>query len=271
MPELPEVETSRRGIEPHILNQQVTEVIVRQKKLRWPIPDTLKKQMPGHIVTTVERRGKYLLITTEIGTLIIHLGMSGSLRILDKAIPAEKHDHLDIVFSNNKLLRLRDPRRFGAALWTKKDPLKHKLLVTLGPEPLTDDFNAKLLYTLSRSRKVAVKTFIMNSQVVVGVGNIYANESLFMAGINPKTSAHRISLKRYQRLVDAIQQVLKRSIEQGGTTLRDFTREDGKPGYFQQTLSVYGRAGEPCLQCQTPIKQITQGQRSTFYCPACQK
>ena len=226
--------------------------------------------MPGSTIQSVGRRGKYLLLTTETGTLIIHLGMSGSLRILDNNIPAEKHDHLDIVFSNNKLLRLKDPRRFGAALWTKRDPLAHKLLASLGPEPLTNDFNSDMLHQLSRSRKVAIKTFIMNSQIVVGVGNIYASESLFMAGINPKTSAHRISLKRYQLLVEAIKQVLQDSIKQGGTSLRDFTREDGKPGYFQQTLSVYGRNDEPCIQCKTPIKQITQGQRSTFYCPTCQ-
>ena len=284
MPELPEVETSRRGIQPYILNQTVNTVIIRQKQLRWPIPASLKTQLPGQKILSVRRRGKYILLGTDIGTVILHLGMSGSLRILDKKAPAEKHDHLDIGFNNNKILRLRDPRRFGAVLWTKTDPLKHKLLSKLGPEPLaaevldeklvgiesTDEFTAEYLYQLSRSRKVAIKVLLMNSQVVVGVGNIYANESLFSAGINPTRSAHKISLKRYQILVPAIKTILQRSIEQGGTTLRDFTQQDGKPGYFQQTLSVYGRAGEACVNCGKTIKQITQAQRSTFYCSHCQ-
>ena len=271
MPELPEVETSRRGIEPHILNKKVTDVIVRQKKLRWPIPATLKKQLINQSIQQVDRRGKYILLHTQAGTVILHLGMSGSLRILNKSVNAEKHDHLDIVFNNNKVLRLRDPRRFGAVLWTKSDPLKHKLLINLGPEPLGDKFTAEYLFETSRNRKVAIKTFIMNSQVVVGVGNIYANESLFSAGINPKRSANKISLARYQKLVSAIKSILKKSIEQGGTTLKDFINEDGKPGYFQQTLCVYGRASEPCINCGKPITQITQAQRSTFYCSHCQK
>lgn len=270
MPELPEVETSRRGIEPHILNKKVTDIIIRQKQLRWPIPARLKSQLCGQIIRGVERRGKYILLRTDVGTAILHLGMSGSLRILPTGTPAEKHDHVDIVFTKT-LLRLRDPRRFGALLWTSGDPLQHKLLTKLGPEPLSDAFNAGYLYQLSRSRKVAIKTLIMNSQVVVGVGNIYASESLFAAGISPLRRADRISLARYQHLVNAIKDILQRAIEQGGTTLRDFTQQDGKPGYFQQTLNVYGRGKLPCPDCTAAIKQITQAQRSTFYCPHCQK
>lgn len=271
MPELPEVETSRRGIEPHIINKKVTEVIVRQKQMRWPIPSTLKTQLKNQIINQVKRRGKYILLYTDAGTVILHLGMSGSLRILDHSIPPEKHDHLDICFNNKKILRLRDPRRFGAVLWTKKDPLAHKLIASLGPEPLEDEFNAQYLYLLSRKRKVAIKTFLMNSHIVVGVGNIYANESLFSAGINPKVIASKISLSRYQKLVPIIKDILKRAIEQGGTTLRDFTQQDGKPGYFQQTLAVYGRTNEACIKCGHPVKQITQAQRSTFYCTYCQR
>lgn len=270
MPELPEVETSRRGIEPHILNKKVTDVIIRQKQLRWPIPARLKSQLKGQLIRQVERRGKYILLRTDVGTAILHLGMSGSLRILPTGTPAEKHDHVDIVFGKITL-RLRDPRRFGALLWTSADPLQHKLLSKLGPEPLSDEFNADYLYQLSRTRKVAIKTLIMNSQVVVGVGNIYASESLFAAGISPLRRADRISLPRYQRLVIAIKDILQRAIAQGGTTLRDFTRQDGKPGYFQQILNVYGRGQQPCPHCAQAIKQITQAQRSTFYCPHCQK
>lgn len=271
MPELPEVETSRRGIEPFILKQTVTDVIIRQRQLRWPITPSLKRQLIQQTINYVHRRGKYILLGTDAGTVIMHLGMSGSLRILDKNVAAEKHDHIDICFSNNKVLRLRDPRRFGAVLWTKENPLEHKLLALLGPEPLSDAFTAEYLHAMSRKRTVAIKTFIMNSHIVVGVGNIYASESLFAASINPKRSADKISLQRYQILVPVIKNILQRSIEQGGTTLRDFTQQDGKPGYFQQTLSVYGRASQPCNICGKPIKQFTQAQRSTFYCANCQK
>ena len=270
MPELPEVETSRKGIEPHILNQRVTDVVIRQKQLRWPIPARLKSELPQQTINQVDRRGKYLLLKTDIGTVIIHLGMSGSLRITSPEIKPEKYDHIDIVFANNKILRLRDPRRFGAVLWTKQNPLQHKLLKQLGPEPLSDDFNAEYLYQQSRQRKVAIKLFIMNSQIVVGVGNIYANEALFMAGINPKRQANRISFERYQKLVSCIKKVLQAAIKQGGTSLRDFTQQDGKPGYFQQTLNIYGKASQPCPICGNVIKQIRQQQRSTFYCSHCQ-
>lgn len=270
MPELPEVETSRRGIEPHILKQRVTDIVIRQKNLRWPIPASIKTQLKNQIINHVDRRGKYILLRTDSGTVIIHLGMSGSLRILNKNTAVEKHDHFDIVFSNNKLLRLKDPRRFGAVLWTRQDPLTHIRLKDLGPEPLDTDFNTDYLYNMSRGRKVSIKNFIMNSHIVVGVGNIYASESLFLAGINPKTAAHKISRQRYDKLVKSIKTILQLAIKQGGTTLRDFTQQDGKPGYFQQTLSVYGRTGLPCPQCSSAVKQMTQSQRSTYYCPQCQ-
>ena len=271
MPELPEVETSRRGIEPHIVNQTIARVIIRQKQLRWPIPASLIKNLPSEKIISVNRRGKYLLLETRKGTLIIHLGMSGSLHIVNQKSSAEKHDHFDIEFSNKKTLRLRDPRRFGSVLWTTKDPLTHKLIEKLGPEPLTDEFTAEYLHLLSRKRKVAIKTFIMNSHIVVGVGNIYANEALFMAGINPKRIASQISLVRYQSLVSAIKSILHQAIKQGGTTLRDFSREDGKPGYFQQQLNIYGKAEQPCPNCNHLIKQIRQQQRSSYYCSYCQK
>lgn len=270
MPELPEVETTCKGLAPHVCGQTVQQVIVRQAKLRWPIPARLKKALAGNTIDTLTRRGKYLLFSTQAGTLIIHLGMSGSLRLLSARQPAEKHDHLDIVFANGQALRLRDPRRFGAVLWTSKPALTHRLLSSLGPEPLTEDFYSDYLFVRSRKRKTSIKSFIMDSKIVVGVGNIYASESLFMAGIRPTTAAGRISKTRYQLLVDAIKQVLAQAIASGGTTLRDFTNGEGKPGYFKQKLHVYGRTGEPCLNCGHPIKHIQQGQRASFYCTHCQ-
>lgn len=271
MPELPEVETTRSGIAPHITGQEVQKVIVRQTKLRWPIPPSLAKILPGNTIDAVTRRGKYLLFHTESGTLIIHLGMSGSLRLLDTHQASQKHDHVDIVFSNGQTLRLRDPRRFGAVLWTTASPTNHKLLCSLGPEPLTDDFNSEYLFARSRKRKVSIKAFIMDSKVVVGVGNIYASESLFLAGIRPTIATGRISKARCQLLVDAIKRVLTQAIASGGTTLRDFTNGEGKPGYFKQKLHVYGRAGQPCLQCSNAVKHIQQGQRASFYCTHCQR
>ncbi len=270
MPELPEVETTRKGIKPYIENQKVVDVIVRQAKLRWPIPEEIQ-DMVGQTINAVERRGKYILLKVQKGTTLIHLGMSGSLRILEVGTPHEKHDHVDIIFENNKLIRLRDPRRFGAVLWTIQNPLKHKLLRSLGPEPLTDDFNTNYLYQQSRGRTVSIKQFIMNGHVVVGVGNIYACESLFKAGISPKRSAGKISKARYQKLLEVIKEVLAAAIEQGGTTLKDFVQAEGSPGYFQQQLNVYGRADEPCLVCNSAVKKMTQGQRSTFYCAKCQR
>jgi len=271
MPELPEVETCRRGIEPHILNQTIEKIVIRQHKLRWPIPRRLPAYAEGKIISSVQRRGKYLLLNLDEGTIIIHLGMSGSLRICEPALAAEKHDHIDIIFSNNKTLRLRDPRKFGCALWTKDDPLKHKLLNKLGPEPLSDRFDSNTLYLASRKRTCSIKSFIMNSHIVVGVGNIYACESLFLSGINPKRKAGSLTKPRCEKLVTHIKEILKSAIQQGGTTLKDFTREDGQPGYFSQDLRTYGRAGEPCVTCGKPITQISQQQRSTFYCTQCQR
>ncbi len=269
MPELPEVETTCRGIAPHIQQQTVTDVIVRQPQLRWPIPGSLAEILTGSKIENIKRRGKYLLLETVHGTLILHLGMSGSLRFLPSQTPAGAHDHFDLVFGTH-CLRLRDPRRFGAVLWTDQDIRQHKLIQSLGPEPLSDKFSTDYLYNKSRNRNVAIKNLIMNSHIVVGVGNIYASESLFMAGIHPKRKAGKISRKRYERLVNAIKTVLEKSIQQGGTTLKDFSNEDGKPGYFAQQLQVYGRKGEACYRCDAPIQQISIGQRSTFYCPHCQ-
>ena len=270
MPELPEVETTRRGIEAHILGNTISRVVVRNASLRWPVPRNLSKVLAGMKVESLARRGKYLLLGFSSGSVIIHLGMSGSLRIVDCDTARHKHDHVEFVFQNNKCLRLRDPRRFGAVLYTSKDPLQHKLLAKLGPEPLQRDFSGQHLYNRSRGRKVAVKLFIMNSRVVVGVGNIYANEALYLAGIHPKRIAGRLSAERFDRLCQAIKNVLRAAIKSGGTTLRDFTAEDGRPGYFQQKLNVYGKAGEPCPGCGTPIKHITLGQRATYFCPHCQ-
>lgn len=269
MPELPEVETSRRGIEPHIINTRVTRVIVRNRSLRWPISKTVDRQLLGETIRSVTRRAKYLLINTDSGSAILHLGMSGSVFIVDRNTAAGVHDHVDIEFDSGKTMRFRDPRRFGSLHWSKT-PLQHKLLKSLGPEPLGDDFEASYLWEKSRGRRVSVKQFIMNAQVVVGVGNIYASEALFLACINPRRAAGRISLQRYERLVAAIKEVLTNAIKAGGTTLRDFYGGDGEPGYFQQQLEAYGREGEPCRRCDAPITAIVQGQRSTYYCKQCQ-
>lgn len=269
MPELPEVETTKRGIEPHLLGKRIQAICVHQRSLRWPIPHAIN-QLEGQRITAVSRRAKYILVDTDAGTAIWHLGMSGSLRLVNKNEPRKLHDHVDWQLSGNKVLRYHDPRRFGALLF---QPLgqEHERLQTLGVEPLSDDFDARYLHAHSRTRRQAVKTFIMNGNIVVGVGNIYANESLFAAGINPKLAAGKISLARYERLVDEIKRILANAIEQGGTTLRDFVGGDGKPGYFQQRLFVYGRAGLPCRVCATPLKEIRQGQRSTVYCSSCQR
>ena len=269
MPELPEVETTCRGISPHITGKKITGVIVRQPKLRWPVPRGLNNKLAGEKIINVSRRAKYLLLETGKGTLIMHLGMSGSLRILSSSVPAMAHDHFDLVFGK-QCLRLRDPRRFGAVLWSSKPVEQHELIQSLGPEPLSDEFDTDYLFDKSRKRQVNIKNFIMNSHIVVGVGNIYASESLFLAGINPKRKAGNISRKRYENLVLAIKSVLSKAIKEGGTTLQDFSNAEGKPGYFAQQLNVYGRQGEACNQCDAPIQQITQGQRSTYFCPRCQ-
>lgn len=271
MPELPEVETTRRGISPHIVNNQTTAVIIRQPRLRWPISANLATDLTGQYIRAVNRRGKYLLLETDLGSAIIHLGMSGSLRIVDDTEPVGKHDHVDFVFSSGCILRFNDPRRFGSILWTRESTQDHRLLKSLGPEPLTDDFNGEHLYQKSRSRSQSIKAFIMDSHTVVGVGNIYANEALFKAGIHPKRQAGRIALARYRKLSQCIKQVLADAIEQGGTTLRDFVGSDGKPGYFKQQLNVYGRAEMPCTICQQPLSLIKQANRATVFCRQCQR
>jgi formamidopyrimidine-DNA glycosylase len=270
MPELPEVETSRRGIEPYCLNQKIVSVDVRQPKLRWPVEPSLTKKLKGLNVNQVERRGKYILLKTDKGSLMIHLGMSGSLRIVDKKSVPEKHDHVDLVFSNNKIVRYNDPRRFGSVIYNKQG-LEHPLLVKLGVEPLTETFDMNYLYQICQQRKAAIKVVIMNSHIVVGVGNIYAQEALFQAGINPNRAANKVSKPRIEKLVVAIKTILQQAIKAGGSSLRDFTSAEGKPGYFQQTHQVYGRGGEPCSTCGKLLKQVTIGQRTTVYCTACQK
>lgn len=268
MPELPEVETTRRGINPSIQHQRIEKIVIRQAQLRWPVPDEIHT-LEGQTVDSVTRRAKYLLLNTHIGSAIIHLGMSGSLGITTINKPAEKHDHVDFIFDNKALLRLHDPRRFGAVLWAQ-EPSSHRLLCNLGPEPLSEDFHTQHLYQKSRNKRVVVKQFIMNAHNVVGVGNIYASEALFMAGVDPQTPAGNITLATYEKLTLAIKEVLTSAIKQGGTTLRDFVNADGKTGYFQVSLNVYGKAEQPCPNCSQPIQKITQYQRSTFYCPHCQ-
>jgi len=269
MPELPEVETSRRGIEPWIVDTSITKVIVRDRRLRWPIAQGVERHLQGQPVHSVDRRAKYLLINTGNGTAILHLGMTGSVFIVDHDTPAGIHDHFDFELDSGKTLRFRDPRRFGSFHWSN-DPLAHPLLARLGPEPLSSEFNGEYLWRKSRGRKVSVKQFIMNAQVVVGVGNIYASESLFLAGINPKRAAGRIARHRYDVLADSIKDILSRAIEAGGTTLRDFYGGDGEPGYFKQQLEVYDRDGEHCRHCNMVISAFVQGQRSTYYCKSCQ-
>ena len=271
MPELPEVETTCRGIEPHIVGQVVSAVQVRQPRLRWPVPEDLSQALVGQRIALVRRRGKYILIEAAAGSLIVHLGMTGSLRIVATDDSPRKHDHVDISFSSQRILRLHDPRRFGAVLWCAGQVDVHPLLRDLGPEPLQEDFTAQYLYHRARGRRGAVKSFVMDSRIVVGVGNIYANEALFLAGIHPSRAAGRISLRRYQLLVDAIKLVLARSVALGGTTLRDFVNSEGKPGYFSQSLKVYGRAGAQCVRCAGTLREIRLAQRSTVYCPACQR
>ena len=274
MPELPEVETTRRGIAPHIEQQRVARVVLRQPQLRWPVSPNLASELTGQVIRRVARRGKYLLLDTDAGTLIVHLGMSGSLRIVssaDAGLKVGKHDHVDIEFDHHKVLRYTDPRRFGCMLWHTDTHVAHTLLQSLGPEPLETEFDGVYLHSRSRGRAAPIKSFIMDSRIVVGVGNIYANEALFMAGIAPKRAAGKISQARYLTLANCIQQVLRQAIDVGGTTLRDFTNSSGEPGYFKQSLLVYGRGGLPCVKCQCELKEIRLGQRSTVYCRNCQK
>lgn len=271
MPELPEVETTLRGIEPYVDGQILTDVVVRNASMRWPIPVAELKALVGQKINRVERRAKYILMHTDKGCILLHLGMSGSLKVLDVTQAAIKHDHLDLEFGGQKVIRLNDPRRFGCCLLISEPVHQHRLLASLGPEPLSDAFSAERLFRLSRGKSQAIKSFIMDNKVVVGVGNIYASESLFKAGILPTIAAKRFSRAHYQRLADEIIAVLSKAIRAGGTTLNDFTQADGKPGYFAQQLQVYGRAGEPCYQCGSAIKSKVIGQRNTFFCRACQK
>ncbi|WP_393970319.1 bifunctional DNA-formamidopyrimidine glycosylase/DNA-(apurinic or apyrimidinic site) lyase [Kluyvera intermedia] len=269
MPELPEVETSRRGIEPHLVGATIQYAVIRNGSLRWPVSDEIYR-LSDKPVLSVQRRAKYLLLELPDGWIIIHLGMSGSLRILSGELPAEKHDHVDLVMSNGKVLRYTDPRRFGAWLWAVSLE-GHHVLAHLGPEPLSDEFDADYLLAKCAKKKTAIKPWLMDNKLVVGVGNIYASESLFAARIHPDRLASSLSKDECERLVDAIKVVLKRSIEQGGTTLKDFLQSDGKPGYFAQELQVYGRKGEACRLCGTPIIASKHAQRATFYCRQCQK
>jgi formamidopyrimidine-DNA glycosylase len=270
MPELPEVEITRRGIAPLVTDRPISGVVVRHPRLRWPIPRHLATTLTGQRVHAIARRGKYLLLDCGTGTLIVHLGMSGSLRVVPTADPAGPYDHFDLAFGD-RCVRLRDPRRFGAVLWHRGDPATHPLLAHLGIEPLSDAFDGSALFALTRGRRSAIKQVLMDHRLVVGVGNIYANESLFRAGIRPRTPARRLSRARCVQLARAIRATLEDALAAGGSTLRDFTRADGKPGYFQQQYFVYDQAGLPCRRCGAVIRRLTQGQRSSYYCPRCQR
>jgi len=268
MPELPEVETTRRGIEPHVCDQHIDAVILRETRLRWPISDEVAG-LQGRRITAVTRRGKYMIMHLDRGHLIWHLGMSGSMRILPIGADSQDHEHVELQLANGQALKFRDPRRFGALLYSEMDPLQHRLLRQLGPEPLEADFTADYLHQCCRKRSAAIKNVLMNSHIVVGVGNIYASEALFRAGIRPTRAAQRISKTNIAGLVEAVRETLSSAIEHGGTTLQDFTQADGKPGYFRHELQVYGNTGE-CKTCGTPIRHLVQGQRSSYYCPQCQ-
>jgi formamidopyrimidine-DNA glycosylase len=268
MPELPEIEVSRMGISPHLVGQKVKCLTLRCQKLRWPIPPELY-QIEGQPIEQVSRRAKYLLIETPIGAAVVHLGMSGSLRVLEGHFPAGKHDHVDLQLTNGKILRYHDPRRFGAWLWCPAGE-SLPILDKLGPEPLTEAFNAQYIVEKVKNKRIAIKAFIMDNAIVVGVGNIYANESLFYAGIHPLRPTKSLSMEEWRRLVSAIKAVLEISITQGGTTLKDFSQPDGKPGYFAQELQVYGKGGEPCPRCSEPLSKQKIGQRNSVFCNHCQ-
>ena len=277
MPELPEVETTRRGLAPHLEGRRIRSVTLRRPDLRWPIPPEIARDLPGQRITGVHRRAKYLLMEVETGdSALLHLGMSGSLRVLPADTPVRAHDHVDIALAagsgrpGGRVLRFNDPRRFGCLLWQPAGDV-HPLLAGLGPEPLSEMFDGDYLFALSRGRKAPVKTFLMDQAVVVGVGNIYAAESLFRAGVSPLRAAGRVSRERYRALAEAVKDILGHAITRGGTTLRDFISPDGAPGYFEQELSAYGRGGEPCPRCGRPMKQASIGQRATVWCGHCQK
>jgi formamidopyrimidine-DNA glycosylase len=271
MPELPEVETTRRGIARALTGRRVDAFVVRERRLRWPIAAEIEAKLCGTVVRGVGRRAKYILLEFDAGTVIVHLGMSGSLRILEVAAPPRPHDHWDLCLADGAILRFHDPRRFGSLHWTESDPALHPLLARLAPEPLSDAFDGAYLHRATRKRRVAIKHLIMNSQLVVGVGNIYASEALFRAGLSPHRAAGRLSRAQVDALVQAIRDVLAEAIGIGGTTLRDYVNAAGLPGYFRQRLNVYERTAEPCRRCGTPIKHRQQGQRSTYWCPRCQR
>ena len=270
MPELPEVETTRRGLAPHLLRRTVTEVVQRRAGLRWAFAPELQSLLPGRRIAAVRRRAKYLLLDTDAGSALLHLGMSGSLRVLAPEVPAGLHDHLDIGLDSGRVLRFNDPRRFGCALWQAPGQT-HELLRALGPEPLSDDFDGDWLFARSRGRSAPVKAFLMHQRIVVGVGNIYAAEALFAAGISPLRAAGKVSRARYAVLADEVKRILAYAIERGGTTLRDFIAPDGAPGYFELELRAYGRGGEPCTRCGRPLREAAIAQRTTAWCPACQR
>lgn len=270
MPELPEVETTRRGLAPHVVGRRVTGVVLRRPDLRWPIPADVAGRLPGQRIDEVRRRAKYLLLDTAAGSALLHLGMSGSLRVLPADTPLRAHDHVDIALDSGRVLRFNDPRRFGCLLWQPPGEV-HPLLAGLGPEPLSDEFDGEHLFRLSRGRRAPVKTFLMDQAVVVGVGNIYAAEALHMAGISPLREAGRVSRERYGRLARAAKDILAHAIGRGGTTLRDFISPDGAPGYFEQELLAYGRGGEPCRGCGRPLREDRIGQRASVWCPRCQR
>ena len=269
MPELPEVEVTRRGIAPHLVGRTIAAVTVREPRLRWPIPDAVRK-LAGRVVRSVSRRGKYLLLDCGDGHLIVHLGMSGSLRLVAAATPADKHDHFDLRIGG-KLLRLRDPRRFGAVLWTTEPPQQHALIRHLGIEPLSRALDGARLHALARGRRTAIKQFLMDGRHIVGVGNIYASESLFLAAINPRTRAGRLSAERSARLARAVKTILRGAIRAGGSSIRDFVGSDGAPGYFQRRAWVYGREGQACRRCGSQVRRMVQAQRATYFCPNCQR
>lgn len=270
MPELPEVETTRRGLAPHLEGRRITTVTLRRPDLRWPIPADVAERLPGQRIEAVERRAKYLLTHTAAGSALWHLGMSGVMRVLPAATPLGAHDHVDVGLDDGRVLRFTDPRRFGSLLWQGIGQT-HPLLAGLGPEPLSEAFTGDTLFAASRGKKAAVKVFLMDQAVVVGVGNIYAAEALFEAGIRPTTPAGRVTAERYDKLAAAVKRILGYAIERGGTTLRDFLNPDGLPGYFEQELCVYGREGEACKLCGTALKALRLGQRATVWCPRCQR
>jgi formamidopyrimidine-DNA glycosylase len=271
MPELPEVETTRRGIEPHVVGRRIVALAVHEPRLRWRIPADLPAQVAGQRILHAKRRAKYLLLELESGTLLLHLGMSGNLRVLPEETPRLTHDHFDLVLDSGMTLRFNDPRRFGSLHYTTGNPQEHPLLASLAPEPLDDAFDADYLWRITRRRRVAIKQLLMNSRLVVGVGNIYASEALFRAKVRPRRQARSLSRAEVVRLTRAVKAILKMAIRVGGTTLRDYVGADGSPGYFRQKLYVYERAGEECRNCGTRVRQLTQGQRSTYYCPTCQQ